>query len=733
MTGLGSVRLLFMAAALSAVALAACGGGSGGGPGAGAPMLPTTQPPAQSPDKISLVIKVPQPSGTASARRRPNYVSAGTQSIGVVVASQGYSPSPAQYTNLSSCPLVSGVTTCTITVQAIPGSDTFTITAYSGTNGSGSVLSVGSITATIVSGQTSSLSVSLGGVIASMTLSTVNADLPLSQAMTVNVSAQDASGDTIVGTYDNPIALSGSDLVISPTALPDSTTASNVTVSWAQSYAGTTATTLSASGDSATATLSITPASGFAYYTTGTNETDDWSGLKMIASGNYLYYAAVGKTQYLVGSGFIAALNGAVHQFNLTTLTDSEIALPSEPTGLAVDSTGALWIAGGPNPTPSASPFIYRLSSFNAGSLTQIAVPGTNVQSPTDSTYIRAVTPAASGTNMWFTDLLGERLVSIPVAGPYTTGAISTVPLPSPPAAAPFANGPRTIDYLSGSNALVVGLEGGFVDVYNLGTDTFSQYVTNLQTSLGASTLSNLYDAATDGTNVYVGQVGDATAFLADGDMEEFTPSDTFTTLNTVSAPLTEPIIPAYGDGLVYYADFGIGGLGYTNPSTGVSRVFPMQLNDNFFYGPDGLAVMSDGTAWFTCYGNSDPEFVAYTVTYQPICIGHTIYESTWGLWPSSTVGIDGAGAESAQIVGIMEAAGSNSGPFTVTSNNTSVCTIATPAPTSDHNFTITGVAAGACTVTVKDASAHTQSMSVTVTTTTGTVQRRRRGGIALP
>jgi len=730
MTGLGSLRLLFAAAACAGLALAACGGG---GHSAGPSFLPTAQPSAQASDAISLAIKIPQPGSSPSARRRPNYISSATQSIGVVVTSQGYSPSPAQYVNVSSCPQVSGVTTCTITVQAIPGSDVFTITAYSGTNGSGSVLSAGSITATIVSGQTSSLAVSLGGVIASMTLSTVNADLPLSQTMSVDVSAQDASGATIVGTYDNPIALSGGNLVISPTSLPDSTTASNVSVSWTQGYTGTTPTALSASGDTATASLTVAPASGFAYYTTGTNETDDWSPFKMIASGNYLYYSVLGQDQYLYGSALVAATSGAVHEFNLTTLTDSEIALPSEPVGLAVDSTGALWVAGGANPTPSASPLIYRLSSFSAGNLQQIAVPGTNIQSAAGLTYMRAVTQAASGTNMWFTDLEGERLVSIPVAGPYTTTAMSTVPLPSPPGGVAPVNGARTINYLGASNTLVVGVDGGFLDLYNLNTDTFSQYVTNLGSALGATTVSNLYDATSDGTNVYVGQIGDATAFLTAGDMEEFTPSDTFTTLNTVSGPQTEPIVPSYGDGLVYYADFAIGGLGYTNPSTGAARMFPILLNGNYFYGPNGVAAMSDGTAWFTCYGNDAQAFVSYTVTYVPICIGHTIYESTWGLWPSSALGINGAGAESAQVVGIMEAAGSNSGPFTVTSNNTSVCTIATPAPNSDHNFTITGVAAGACTVTVTDASSHTQSMSVTVTTTTGTVQRKHRGGTALP
>jgi hypothetical protein len=722
--------------ALSGVAIAAlavvaaCGGGGGvSGPGA---VVPAPSASAQTTGRLSLLIKIPQPSSSSSGRH-PNYISAATQSIGVVVTNQGFSPSPPQFTNVSSCPSVSGVTECTVSVLAFAGSDVFAITAYSGTNGTGSALSSGSVTWTVSFGGPTPPPLTLGGVISSIAITTGDAYLPLSQTMSANVVAKDASGAAIVGPYDNSIALSGSNLVITPVALPDSTTASSVSVAWTQGYLGTAASTLSGTADGVTGTLTITPASGFAYYTTGTTQAYNYAGFKMILGpdGN-LYYGTIGPQETLTNN-VIAASSGAVHQFNPTTFTDTEIPLTqSEAIGLAFDSTGALWVGGGPNPSPSASPFLYRIgsatTSFNSSNLTTISVPGTGLSGSTAAS-IRAVTQD-SGTNMWFTDIQGHRLLSIPVAGPYTATAVVASPLPTNPPGTCNCGGPRTIDYANGM--LVIGMAPGFAITVNPSSNTvLGEYVSNLETTLGPNASAGLYDTVTDGTNVYFAQIGDAYAAYFQGDIEKFDTSEAFTTLSTVPALGVQPITPSLGDGVLYYDDFDLDGLGFTNPASGNPRMFPMENpTTGFFYGPNGVVAMSDGTAWFTCYGNSYVAPGTVAPPYLPLCVGHTIYVSAWGLWPGTSIPLYGAGPAGAQVVGIMEGPGVNSGPFTVASNNSAICTASSPVTTSDHNFTITGVANGACTVTVTDAHSVSQAISVTVTTTTGTVEKKRRGGI---
>ena len=695
--------------------------------------LPTTtpQPTQQQNGTLKVSIRIPTPSASANAlRRRPNYISPNTQSIGVVVTNQGFSPSPAVYTNVSTCPLVSGIVTCTVVVQAIAGNDTFTITTYSGANGGGSVLSTGSITATIpASGPLPAVALALGGVVGSVTETTTNANLPLSQTMSVAVSAKDASGATIVGTYDNPIMLSGPGLAVSPTNLPDSTTASNVTVSWPQSSTATTAATLTATVDGETGTLNVTPASGFAFYTTGANQATDVYGFKMLLGpdGN-LYYTTIGS--FIAGStaNNYVATAGSVHQFNPTTFADKEVALQGEGVGLAFDANNDLWIAGGANPTPSASPYVYQMAagSFAASSLTAIAVPGTSLGA--GSPAIRALAQDNAG-HMWFVDASGGRLLYIANSSPLTSTSIVAESLPSPPAGTlPYGAEARTLNFANG--VLVAGSDLGFVYTA-LGSNgsVEGQFLTNLQTTLGENTTASLYDSATDGTTVYVTQTGDDLSAYFNGDIEAFTSSSTgtvgtFNTVPVVAGPVSaEPATLSVNGGLLYYGDFSNNALGVTNVGNGASRSFPMILpGGSTFSSPDGIAAMSDGTAWFVCSGS-----VGVAASYPPICVGHTVYTSTWGLWPGSSISLYGAGAASAQLVGIMEAPSSNSGPFTVASSNTNICTASTPLVTTDHDFVITGVSAGACTVTVTDASNHAQTIDVVVTTTTGTVNARRR------
>ncbi len=163
----------------AAIVTAACGGGGGTSSGALPPAA--NNPGGSNPAAaviVSFTIKIP--TGSSSSLRHPHYVSPGTQSIGVVVTNQGQAPSPAQYVNVSTCPQVSGVTTCSISVTALPGNDVFAMTAYSAPNGGGSALAVGSVAATIVAGVANVTdTLTLGGVVASIAITPGIAALPL--------------------------------------------------------------------------------------------------------------------------------------------------------------------------------------------------------------------------------------------------------------------------------------------------------------------------------------------------------------------------------------------------------------------------------------------------------------------------------------------------------------------------------------------------------------------------
>jgi len=220
---------------VAAVAIAALLAGCGGG--ATTPGLPvqsvTTPAPQPTQQKAQIVsvaftIIVPTASGEA-ARRVPNYVSASTQSASIVVG--------------SATPVVVNCTaTCSGTVNAPVGSDTFSVELYDATNGSGNVLSTGTLTQTIVANTANSVNVTFNGVVNSLAVAIGNVVSPgMAGSVGVTVNALDADGNTIVGpgVYVNAsgapvtIALSNSDAsgnsTLSQTSITQPTTGIELT------------------------------------------------------------------------------------------------------------------------------------------------------------------------------------------------------------------------------------------------------------------------------------------------------------------------------------------------------------------------------------------------------------------------------------------------------------------------------------------------------------------------
>jgi len=212
------IGLLLIAGAATIVG---CGGGTS------QPAVPRTVTPgggSAAPAtlaKATFTLTLPAASGTAAKTRTPKYISPNAQSIGIAIATGSGTATPTLANLTPSSPNCTtpagGSLTCAIVVAAPLGGDTFVVTLYAGPNGSGSVLSTASIAGTVSNNAANTIPITLDGVVAAIAVSVTNGNdlVPggYPTALPVVVTAQDASGATIVGpaAYANPITLSNAD------------------------------------------------------------------------------------------------------------------------------------------------------------------------------------------------------------------------------------------------------------------------------------------------------------------------------------------------------------------------------------------------------------------------------------------------------------------------------------------------------------------------------------------
>lgn len=213
----------------SAAMIVGCGGGGQSTVPAGGPA------PQKGMSSTTFQISIPTTS-TSSVKRSPNYISAGTQSIAITVAVGSATPGAPTVANLTSsspnCSSTPAALVCTVSVAAPIGSDTFGVSLYSGTNATGSVLSKATMTGTVTASTANTIPIVLNGVVANVQISVTDGNnlIPGGYATTlpVVVTAEDASGNIIVGGYANPITLTNSDTsgatTLSTTTLSSSST-----------------------------------------------------------------------------------------------------------------------------------------------------------------------------------------------------------------------------------------------------------------------------------------------------------------------------------------------------------------------------------------------------------------------------------------------------------------------------------------------------------------------------
>lgn len=210
--------LLAVTPLVALAAVVACGGGGG----------QSNLPGATKQSQAVFTVTVPSATGTSSTQRSPKFVLPNTQSITIMLTSTtAATTSPdadgsttANLTPTSPNCIAAAPTTplvCTIGLNAPAGNDSFTLTMYQGLNGSGNVLSTATVSAQISSTQTTTIPVTLSGVIATVDVTVTNGNniIPggFATSLPVIVTAKDASGAAIVGpgNYTTPITLTNAD------------------------------------------------------------------------------------------------------------------------------------------------------------------------------------------------------------------------------------------------------------------------------------------------------------------------------------------------------------------------------------------------------------------------------------------------------------------------------------------------------------------------------------------
>jgi len=360
------------------VLLAACGGGGSSNipaPGNGGATVPQGQ------SKVAMTVKIPAPS--SSAVKQPKYVSASTQSI---VLKNGSTTIGTFNTTPTSagCSAVNGATTCTFSFSAAAGAITLTVNAYDAQNGTGNLLSSGTVTQTLVAG-TNVIPVTMGGVVNSIAVSVGSTNAGTAATVPVYVTAKDPDANIIIGpgNFTSPITLTDSDASgVTKLAVNGGTAAATATVKAPSDvvtlvYSGgnvlRATITPSAPGVSTVTAASFRPTpTAISYYQLPGTPTNAAESEFIVVGGDgklwisYYDTAAEGLFSLTTGGTFTKYAAGVAPSTNLSTNCCDGLA--GTPSGSAIAAWGTVY-----NLTASGSPVLFSITS--AGVVTNYNSP----------------------------------------------------------------------------------------------------------------------------------------------------------------------------------------------------------------------------------------------------------------------------------------------------------------------------------------------------------------------
>jgi hypothetical protein len=428
-------QLLIVVAAC--VALTACGGG-------GSSATPSTAKPASNAQgQLSFSILVPASTTTASATRRPAYVSPATGSVSFQLGT-GTAQVVALTPGSATCPLGGSGYTCTATVNAPAGSAQLTVATYASATGTGPVLSTNTMAVTIVAAQNNPVNVTLNGVAASFAVSTLPTSVTEGTPSSLSVAwtALDASGNTIIGPGS---IINASGTVVAPSLRVSDTTDFTVGAqtgnSWAVAYNGAVTTspvtfTVANTGVTTAYAQATVTATGQRLFIANTGASDSVSVLDPPYTGTATVItngtgAAMAPFEIAANASFdVFVPNEAANvvQMYAPPYTGAAIATMStslnSPYSLALDGSGDLFVENVGNDTVS-----------------MFAPPYTGAPAV-------LTTPACAGPALCF-DQVGEQITTLPGTSEVV---FPNDPYPTLGYASPYSTNTPSINIANGAN-----------------------------------------------------------------------------------------------------------------------------------------------------------------------------------------------------------------------------------------------------------------------------------------
>jgi streptogramin lyase len=504
---------------------------------------------------VPVTIRIDVPPATSSLKRRPAYLSQGTQSITISV--NGGTPVAQNLTPAGgncSTPSFGATPVCTLITSAPVGTDTFTFVTYDQTNGAGNKLSQNTVMQQIVAGQLNTVSVTLEGIPVTVLIAALPNQSNVTQQSATTytitgttpayflVEALDADADVIVGVGTPTLAVTSNSSSLSVT-----TVASNPNEFVLTASAGSTTATVSALAtgvDGGTANA----AAGFTLQLTGpgssiefplTAPSNPW-GITAGPDGNLWFAEEIGnKVGKITTSG---------------TVTTYPLSTGSSPLGITTGPDGNLWVA------ENGSSNIAKVTT--SGTVTEYAV----LNRPS------AVTAGPDG-NIWFAG--GGEVGSVT-----TTGRTNLISID-------FGHG-----YAAG---ITSGPDGNlWFTVLNTSTNPVTGEIGKINTA-GTSETEYTLPAGSNPSGIAAGP--DGNLWFTDGGLNEIgkiTTSGVFT-YYPITGSEPQGIVTGPNGNLWFTAE-GSSQIGQIT-TAGVVTLYPTVTPSAF---PVGITSGPDGNIWFT-------------------------------------------------------------------------------------------------------------------------------------
>lgn len=358
-----------MGALALAAALTGCGGGgvnttpvTPGGVNTPTPMpsvqpsgMPTSMPSSQlgPTGTVTVNINLSVAPGTTSnarssagLRTKQSYFSAKTQSVALFVRTvNGVAPSSFIFTEVnvgganSPCTITNGTASCSLSIAAPVGNDTFQLMTYATPNGSTHPLSIGNGSATVALNQATNLPITLLPVVSNVTytLTPTSAPLNASQTFTLALTPLDSAGSVIGGSdnFYSPIVVSSTatNAHLTPSiplpatfATPNATAPNALTMSFAYDGLG--------AASSYTFQFAV-PGDAFSGSVLPTAVT-----ISFTSATQHLYVTTQAPNQVLV---YDINADGSISANPSRTITGASTGL-TQPVSIWVDAEGAIYV-----------------------------------------------------------------------------------------------------------------------------------------------------------------------------------------------------------------------------------------------------------------------------------------------------------------------------------------------------------------------------------------------------